>query len=218
MALRQTAEFFRPVEWSGRAGRRIRNIEGVRFGSLVPICAVGHSPCDGSVYWQCACDCGKTVIVRGKSMCQGLSKTCGCRHGKPLGEIFLDHIRKDESGCWEWLGAKDNNGYGVIRIMGERRFAHRISHEIHKGLIPDGFHIDHLCRNTSCANPDHLEAVTPKENVLRGVGVAAINAKKTLCVRGHELAGENLYIYRGERICVACRRFHSSKRRACCKP
>ena len=49
-----------------------------------------------------------------------------------------------------------------------RVYAHRASYELAKGPIPDGMHLDHLCRVTCCINPDHLEPVTNRENARRG--------------------------------------------------
>jgi hypothetical protein len=82
--------------------------------------------------------------------------------------------------------------------------AHRVSYVLAHGSIPDGLQLDHLCRNKLCVNPTHLEAVTARENTLRGVSVAAVNAKKTHCPRGHELSGSNLLAYRKVRSCRAC--------------
>ncbi len=68
--------------------------------------------------------------------------------------------------CWEWKGALDSGGYGMIR--GE--MAHRYAYKLFKGDIPTGLTIDHLCRNRKRVNPNHLEPVTNRENIRRGVG------------------------------------------------
>lgn len=117
--------------------------------------------------------------------------------------------------CWEWIGAKDK-GYGHFGVGGHRKYggkvikAHQFSYEAFKGEIPKGFEIDHLCRNRSCCNPDHLEAVTHQENVKRGL-TGKINhyeSKKTHCKRGHPLTIDNIrknhLIKYGKRLCIKC--------------
>jgi hypothetical protein len=105
--------------------------------------------------------------------------------------------------CWEWTGAK-SAGYGVVGIKGKNVGVHRVVYELLIGNIPDGMHLDHLCRNPSCVNPAHLEVVTPRENTMRGYGPASINAKKTHCLRGHDLS-DSCIDKLGKRNCRKCR-------------
>lgn len=111
-------------------------------------------------------------------------------------------------GCWRWAGTL-SLGYGTFR--GFR--AHRISWELLRGTIPHGLTIDHLCRNKSCVNPDHLEPVSSVENVMRGIGFPAINARKTHCKRGHLLVAGNLRIAENQRQCRACALVQERSRR-----
>lgn len=95
-----------------------------------------------------------------------------------------------------------------------------MSYELTKGPVPEGLILDHLCRNPSCINPDHLEPVTYQVNVLRGIGPCAINATKTHCPQGHAYAGRNLFVnLKGERICRKCSAKHQRQyrlRKAAC--
>jgi hypothetical protein len=87
----------------------------------------------------------------------------------PVEERFWAKVDKNaQNGCWEWRAATFRRGYGAFQLRkGELRKAHRISWELLRGPIPDGLDIDHLCGNTGCVNPDHLEPVTRAVNLQR---------------------------------------------------
>jgi hypothetical protein len=123
---------------------------------------------------------------------------------------FWKRIRVSADGCWIWTGAQRAAGYGGYWDGTKATAVHLAAYKALVGPPPDQT-LDHLCRNRRCANPSHLEPVSNKENVLRGVGPTAINSRKTHCVRGHALAGENIWVVRrhGEvvgRACLECRR------------
>ncbi len=108
--------------------------------------------------------------------------------------------RSDPTGCWPWKGNTTSDGYGTFTAL-----AHRMSYELTYGAIPPDRVVDHLCRTRDCQNPDHLEAVTRGENVLRGEGLSAVNARKTHCLRGHPFDETNTYHHGGQRHCRSCR-------------
>lgn len=77
-------------------------------------------------------------------------------------------VEIDDAGCWLWRGAVDPTGYGRFFLDGRMDYAHRAAYRLLVGPIPEGLDIDHLCRVRACVNPQHLEAVTRRENLLRG--------------------------------------------------
>jgi hypothetical protein len=112
------------------------------------------------------------------------------------------------------MGSITLNGYGRIWEDGRHWLVHREAYEAIYGNIPAELQIDHKCRVRSCCNPSHLEAVTPKENALRGESRNARNARKTHCKNGHLLAGDNLYTRKdrpGYRECRICRNTYAAE-------
>ncbi len=142
-----------------------------------------------------------------------------CR-GTPL-ERFWPNVIKQSIGCWEWNAAL-SNGYGVFWAYGRQVKAARFAYEQAKGVIPEGLELDHLCRNKSCVNPDHLEAVTRSVNTLRGLLPLIIanigrnhQLSKTHCPQGHPYDLLNTYFHPdGKRDCRICRQERSLKWRA----
>lgn len=110
-------------------------------------------------------------------------------------KIAPDHI----SGCWIWT-ASLREGYGQFRVGSSVRAAHVVVFEYLVGPVAEGHELDHLCRDRRCVNPVHLEQVTHRVNVLRGVGVTAVNAVKTNCPQGHPLVLRS----DGHRSCRPC--------------
>lgn len=115
--------------------------------------------------------------------------------------------------CWLWTAGINGSGYGNFWYLGTTVSAHQAAYGLLVSDIPSELHLDHLCRVRRCVNPGHLEPVTPRENILRGEGAAAVNAVKTHCLRGHELTPENLVpsaLRTGKRNCATCQPHYKS--------
>ena len=111
------------------------------------------------------------------------------------------------TGWWEWHGYVHPGGYG--HFSDKHKFtAHRWSYEYFVGKIPNSLKLDHLCRVRHCVNPNHLEAVTQKENILRGntgILTGLLMKSKTHCPKNHEYSPDNTYIFpNGKRKCKEC--------------
>lgn len=141
------------------------------------------------------------------------------RHGKldqyprtqPEFESTLDRFlsKVEVTGfCWLWVGGYLNpQGYATFQAGGRGtppKYAHRWIYEQLVGPIPEGLHLDHLCRIPRCVNPDHLEPVTQSENNRR-------KPRKTHCIRGHDL--NDGYVRKdGSRMCTECMRINAKNR------
>lgn len=135
----------------------------------------------------------------------------------PAEDRFWKRVREEDAdGCWIWIGARSRGGYGSFSSApGRTASAHRWAYESLRAAIPEGLQLDHLCRNRACVNPWHLEPVTNRVNILRGVGPTACNAALTHCRKGHEYTPENtIPMPEGGRRCRACRNeYHREWRR-----
>jgi hypothetical protein len=128
--------------------------------------------------------------------------------GESVREYIRDRVAPESRGystpCWTWQQHLNPDGYASGRPPGytcNRRIA-RVAYEAFTGNpIPYGLQIDHLCNQRSCCNPEHLETVTPQENMARQV------ARRTTCDKGHPWVEENLYYTKiGTKTCLTCRR------------
>ena len=132
-------------------------------------------------------------------------------------ESFVEKVAIMPDGCWPWTAHTTGCGYGYFYdpAVQRKEVAHRWAYKAVVGPIPEGLDLDHLCRVRHCVNPDHLEPVTRRENLLRGIGLPAQRAKQTHCKRGHEFTSVNTYITgRGERHCRTCGRERKAAERA----
>lgn len=134
---------------------------------------------------------------------------------KPMNivEIIDKYVEKTDS-CWIWRGSVNKNGYGQhgsTKRAGSIKQAHRKVYTLLVGTIPDGMQLDHLCRNRICVNPNHLEPVSPRENLLRSpFTTASINSQKTRCKWGHPFDLQNTRTHKsGKRECIKCKSIRS---------
>lgn len=103
--------------------------------------------------------------------------------------------------CWEWKSNFNGTGYGRIKVGRKNIAAHRWAYEFCRGPIAEGMTLDHLCRNRKCINPEHLEEVSLKENILRGTAPSAQYARSINCKWGHPLEQG-----KRQRFCRTCAR------------
>jgi len=165
--------------------------------------------------------CGETFSVRPAVVRLGYGIYCSrqCRYD----DMRSNHAQRfwskvDKNGpipdyrpelgpCWIWkANTSPTGGYGRFKFNERFRHAHIYSWEAEYGTVPDGLELDHLCRVRVCVRPSHLEAVTHLENYLRGMARGAIVIRTGMCLHGHKLTPENVYVKsRYGKTCVTCR-------------
>lgn len=173
----------------------------------------------------CECGCGGRTRIsektdRSRDYIKGVPRRFIYRHNGgppvPVSERFWAKVEKTDS-CWNWTASIDRAGYGRVRNRLGTCLAHRIAYELLIGPIPAGLVLDHLCKNTTCVNPDHLEPVTDAENRRRGDWIAANTT--THCQRGHALDAVTAYVAPpgtkrpGTRYCRKCAAITAAHRR-----
>ena len=137
---------------------------------------------------------------------------------EPPLQRFLKQLKPSPTGCIEWQGFLVN-GYGRIHRQGRQMPVHRFAYEQANGKIPPQYPLDHLCRNTRCVNPDHLEIVSHRVNILRGTSPSARNYQKTHCANSHPYSIENTWYQRDKRstalsrVCRTCKCEHARQYR-----
>jgi hypothetical protein len=128
----------------------------------------------------------------------------------PVVYRLLDNVDMNLNGCWLWVGRRNKSGYGEMKVANRKEYTHRVAFEMFNGPIPDGKEIHHTCTRKGCLQPDHLVAVSHRENLLADDTVVGRNHRKTHCIRGHEFTPENTRVrpngYGVSRRCIACTR------------
>lgn len=124
--------------------------------------------------------------------------------------IFRKISIDPQTKCWNWTGSKGPTGYGLLWFRGRTERIHRVMYAYMVAPIPRGrsemkdAQIDHLCKNTSCCNPEHLELVDARTNTLRSDNVCGENARKTHCKKGHPLSDKLRKNSRSRIFCTTC--------------
>lgn len=194
-------------QWNSEAGALLMTAAGATQERSLPVLPKRTIPrvCE---------QCGKPFLAAVNEVARGKARFCSPACVNPPVEVrFWAKVRKGAE-CWEWVGAHTSRGYGNFWSGSRYVAAHIFAYSLLVGSVPRGLDLDHLCRNRSCVNPEHLEPVTRRENTLRGETPAARNARKTHCLRGHVFDEANTYRSKRGRGCRACRNASSRRLRA----
>jgi len=147
----------------------IKDLLNQRFSRLLVIEKLPSK--NGRALWMCLCDCGNEKEVSSKHLISGGTNSCGCFRSENSSTLrtnsaipFKDRLLAMPSGCIEWQGSKDKDGYGTFRSGKRDHKAHRFAYEKAFGIIPKGMLVCHTCDNPSCCNPEHLFLGTPRDN------------------------------------------------------
>lgn len=144
---------------------------------------------------------------------------------KELSRIFSKLSVNKQTGCWEWAGSLNKDGYGKVKLRMKTQFLHRVMYAWAVEPLPRRRkgqrtpNVDHTCRNRRCGNPVHLELVSHETNCRRGVSPSALNTMKTHCKRGHPLPIEPNWFQRKSsglrprRVCKLCPKLYRQERR-----
>lgn len=130
-----------------------------------------------------------------------------------LDRLFKYREVNADTDCWEWIGCKNNRGYGILNIKGTPKLVHRLSWEFIKPMrdIPEGMFVCHKCDNRKCFNPKHLFLGTNKDNMLDAKNKGRMKRPKEHCPEGHLYSEDNVYYVRGSKQCKICRRKRQAK-------